>query len=83
MLIPGKCGSHPCERQRVALQPLQHGQQIAHLRVGRICLCQPLVLQHSAEHQHAAAAGVAPVTHDVIGVAVDQTLEVVYAAAYP
>jgi hypothetical protein len=63
------------ERQRIALQPLQHREQIAGLAVSRDGCGQPLVLEHAREDERAAAVCVAAIGRDVVRVAVHQALQ--------
>jgi hypothetical protein len=61
---------HPGERKRIALQALQHGEQVARLALTGVRRRQGLVLEHAGQHEHATSAAVSPIARDVIGIAV-------------
>ena len=68
-------------RQRITLQTLEHGEQVARLAVAHIRRGESLVFEHPREHQDSPRRAVATVRRHVVGIAVHQSLHRVRAPA--
>ena len=82
-IAAGKGDAHAGARQWIALQALEHREQVAGLAVPHVGRGESLVFVHPREQQDAPRTAVAAVRRHVVRVAVHQPLQRVRAAADP